>query len=186
MKCTRAHRALHRAIDGELPARHMAALRHHVESCGPCARLERDLRALRKATSALAAAPALPVTLLPSVDLRSRGRRPWFMAGGLAAAVVCSAVVWKLLVGGLGGLHSPTASPTGAIPQGAQPFEDPAATTQVQPPVQVRFSPGSKVVAVEKPSRSPNITILWVYPALTAADTTTSHPSPSSSKGVDL
>lgn len=93
-------------IDGELDAEHAAQVSAHAASCGRCAAVVEDRRALRESVrrSEYRPAPeALRRAVLRSVRERGesvvRGRTPLWAWGSLAACLMLSAALLWVLVG---------------------------------------------------------------------------------------
>jgi anti-sigma factor RsiW len=153
-------------LDRALTDRDRTAFEGHLSQCGPCRQaVEEQARLAQLLQQATAELEPIPTGLAERIDRRLRAahrRRVVRWAGGLAAA----AVVLALLVGGWLGTRTPDAlMPTTrqveAPPEPAPPEPNPPA-----PAVTVAFPGQSDVLAVPIKTDNPNVTIIWVYPAL--------------------
>lgn len=176
MDCTQAQHAIQLDLDGELPWLKKQALRRHVAGCSACGEALRQHRAIRQAMGRLAA-------IGPGCGSMGHGkRRPlkiWRPLVAAAAAVALCAGIWWALNGlssqpkeQIARQHSPVhAQPdfptTADAPPAGQTVEQPVDPRSL---VHVEFNSSSDVIAIPKPTRNQNVTILWVYPAVRTAE----------------
>jgi hypothetical protein len=133
----------------------------HLRDCGPCrqALAEQDYlgRLLREAVDPV---PAGLVKRVESRLRRARRHRAVARCAGLAAAV------------GVGCLAVARFFPRGTgVPPAPHPDESaagPSPAVLALPPVRVTFAHPADVIAVPEETRNPNVTIIWVYPAVEA------------------
>jgi anti-sigma factor RsiW len=183
MNCELAQSELQLEWDGELPGERRETLHQHLAACDACRETARQFSLMRGAMSRLAIAsdlhslPAVPRPMLPLPMVRSRSW--WFKPMAVAAVLaLCAVGGWRLVAM----LHD---RPVPTIVQVSPPREQPSqlAGPVIQPPamptaeqvdprtlVRVEFEPADDVMVVQKPTRNPNVTVLFVYPVYKAAD----------------
>lgn len=178
MQCTQAKEAIQRELDGELTPLRGWRLRRHLAGCDACRTAARQHRAMHAAMARLSA--ALPAELSGGHPARLRlaehaaaddvtpthrtASRRWPALAAAAVLILCI-TGWRLTVH-YRAVSIAVVDPTTTAPKPQSPHADPAPP----PPVRVEFDPRSEVIAIPKPSQNPNITILWVYPAVRTAE----------------
>jgi anti-sigma factor RsiW len=183
MNCELAQSELQLEWDGELPADRCEALQQHLAACVGCREVARQFALMRGAMSRLAFASDLPVSPVASLRMTPlpmvRPRSWWFRPMTAAAVLALCAI---------GGWRVVTLMHDRPVPMGVQvspPPEQPLqlagpvspppaglAAEQVDPRtlVRVEFEPADDVMVVQKPTKNPNVTVLFVYPVYKAAD----------------
>jgi anti-sigma factor RsiW len=176
MNCSQAQYAILLDLDGEVTPARRRALRRHLRGCSACHEILRQHTAIHGAMARLAAISPLA---------RQTGDSPATTCGhGLRwRSFVAAAAVVALCVGGwwiATQLCRERAREMAVAPQGTEhpsPLAagkivppSPAQPVDVRPLVRVDFDPASELIAVPKPTRNPNITVLWIYPAVRTAE----------------
>jgi hypothetical protein len=133
----------------------------HLPDCADCRRAVRERERLATLlTEATTKLDPVPTDLTDRISRRLRAtRRRRFAAAAAALAVIASAV-W--LIG--------RTAPRPDKPQ--PPLADVKPAPESPPPaerVRVTFPESAHVLAVPAPTESPNVTFLWVYPAVRVA-----------------
>lgn len=193
MNCSHAQDAIQLDLDGELSPPQTQELAEHLSRCSDCRNILRQHQAIRGAMFRLAAGSveiAEPVLVPGSstgagavgdMSLPAHRRRSWRPLLAVAAAVVLCFCGWRVvsqmhgwskgqpdLVAGSGGSQSAPAGRELAASQKASQVAD--AHSDPRSAVRVEFDRSSDVIALPKPTRNPNITVLWIYPAVRTAE----------------
>lgn len=181
MNCEKAREYIQRDVDGELAANERAALQVHLTACGECRIVSRQTAAIHGALQRLAAATELPREAGPTISFGRQRAIPW--RAGFAAAAVLALCAGAWLASGT--LRTTAVKPVQlalkTTPEPRPGVEAPlpdretrnvataAAEPKARPTVRVTFDPRSNVIAVPRPTKNPNVTIIWVYPAVKTA-----------------
>jgi hypothetical protein len=150
---------LNHDLGGEGRARFVA----HLMECSDCRRAVEDHE--RLATLLVEATRSVPAGLTERVERRLRRVRRRRIVATAAALAAALAGVWLL------GRYRPR--PEQPSPPLADVRPEPPAAPEAPRPadrVRVSFPPGANVLAVPVETESPNVTFVWVYPNLRAAN----------------
>lgn len=174
MNCGTAHEWMQRELDGELGSLQIQELRRHCEVCDSCRQRQRQLTAIRAATTGLAAITA-PAERVPLVfTTRARSRRWWPVPVAAAAAIA-------LLVGGYLALTASRpremVAPIALVPNPAGVPESrpslalaPSQSSPESGAVQVKVDiKNTNLIAVPMETTNPKVTIVWTYPRVELA-----------------
>lgn len=177
LNCRTARQYVQRGLDGELSAPAREALHEHLDVCESCRVAYRQFVMMQAAMRELASESDRageefpPIEFTPSYRL---GRSlPWWV--GLAAAAVvalcvsgwfaASAVRTNTAKSPQLALNQP--HPTSTAPETRTPETGTGAPEPgTRPDVRVTFAVSSDVIAVPRPTKNPNVTVIWVYPAV--------------------
>jgi hypothetical protein len=166
MNCTQARHAIHLDLDGELTPLRKRALRRHLAGCNACRATMQQHTAIRGAMARLAeqsrdreGAEPKTIKFPPAPDHSPRWRR--FAA--VAAVLALCIAGWQVSVS-LRRHHS--TGTARAVPN----LDPPIPPASPRPIASVEFDPSADVIVVPKPTRNPNITVLWIYPAVRTAE----------------
>ena len=174
MNCTRAQHALQLDLDGELTPLRKRALRRHLADCDACRVAVQQHNAIHGAMSCLAATSATAPgggrlarlskqeSVPDSAYSPHHHSTPWRRYAVIAAAVALCITGWRIAAQ----IHHGRVTHIALIPPAPNPPTAPAAP----PLVRIEFDPAADVIAIPKPSHNPNITVLWIYPAIRTAE----------------
>lgn len=125
----------------------------------------------------------LPSSQLPCLEpcpkskIQNRRWRPWMAAAAVLAIFAGSWWVAAMLrqerTGHIAAQDPPGNTPPALIArEDVAPVPNPSPVPRPDPRslVQVQFDSSTEVIAVPKPTRNPNVTVLWVYPAVRTAE----------------
>jgi len=148
-------------LDGDLTPRRQNALKEHIASCSNCSTIWRQLSVMQSAMQSMVGEPAPPL-FLASPAPKSRWR------AGVAVAAVVGLFIGVYMTASSLRTDAPDA------PVIAQNLIEPATPSipiaaNARPRVQVEFDPAEDVIAVPMPTDTPNVTIIWLYPAVKLA-----------------
>jgi hypothetical protein len=171
MNCPQAQHALQLDLDGELTPRRQRALRRHLADCTTCRAAAQHHTAIHSAMNRLAdqsrdreGAEHKPIE-------SPRHHRRWPRFAAIAAAMALCIVGWRIAAQ----LQDNRAGRTVALQPPPEPLSTPTAPPAPRQLVRVEFDPSTDVIALPKPTRNPNITILWIYPTVKTAE---ANPAP--------
>ncbi len=159
---------------GELPAEEAAGFEAHLAGCPACReelRQQRKVdRLLSEGAKRLEPVPSALIDRIEGQYRRSDRRRAARWAGGLSAAAVLlvGLVVW-LATGGFGSHDGrrPIVQDHPQPPAGGKPVDPPGHEMPPAPPVAtLTFADPSEAILVPLESKTPNVSIFWVYPTV--------------------
>lgn len=193
MNCRQAQAHLQLRLDGELSARRQSALQSHLAQCLACREAAKQFSLIREAMSGLSTASDVGTRPMSSLDIVAHRAIRWQPCAAAAAMLAIFVAGWWATAGGLSPFrrdrgNTPASLSSAGRPNPGEMGTDPSSPKpeprrdgdRPQPDprslVQVQFDSSAAVIAVPKPTRSPNVTILWVYPAIRTAAVP---PSPS-------
>ena len=194
MNCNSAQHALQCDLDGELTPLRKRALRRHLAACETCRIAVQQHASIRSAMTRLAAASAAApgggrlarLSKQKGPTSASSTHHPsmhWQRYAAVAAVVALCITGWRI-VAQLRHNRRPEIAATQPQPE---PPTTPSVPTAPRPVVRVDFDPSADVIAIPKPSHNPNITVLWIYPAIRTAEAKSApaiEPNPTDSQGA--
>ncbi|GEM_PF-1126458 len=191
MNCSQARQAIQVDLDGELNSSAEHALREHLAGCLACRGILRQHQAIQDTMARLAAAPCASdeVAATPASPSAGQGRpatmpalrrcRRWRPSVAAAAALILLICGWWITAP----IRSDASRHPGAAAHSPESQTESAAGSLVpsqkgrgqadstpRPVVRVEFGHSADVIALPQPTRNPNITILWIYPAVRTAE----------------
>ncbi len=163
-------------LGGWLSAEEAARFEAHLSDCPVCRQeIEQQRRIDRLLAQAATHALPVPSSLAGRIEQqarRSTGRRAAWLACCISAAAVL------VLAVGIGVAMRRADTPDRPQPivrQAPEPVverpQQPRQTLPVRPDVQVVCNDSSNAIAVPLKTESPNVSIVWIYPAVTPAAT---------------
>lgn len=192
MNCKAAQHWMQLELDEELPEDDVAALADHLNGCPACTQVREQLWTLRSAmrelTEATGGGPDLdkPRAWEPA----PRPRRFARVAGLAAAAIIAIIIgIWLVRPPASNGPAQPMIverpAPSEASETAVMPPEPPEVRPQPRPLVRVEFDSPENVIAVPYETRNPNVTIIWLYPAMRGEQATgTPEEEPPAAEGA--
>ncbi len=190
MNCSQARQAIPVDLDGELNSLEEHALREHLAGCLACRGILRQHQAIHDTMARLAALPcdsdevaATPASPSagqerPAAVPAVRRCRRWRVSVAAAAALILFICGWWITAQ----MRSDVSRHPGAAAHSPESQAEAAAGSLVssqqgrveadsdpRPVVRVEFGRSADVIALPQPTRNPNITVFWIYPAVKTA-----------------
>ncbi|MHC4441891.1 MAG: anti-sigma factor family protein [Planctomycetota bacterium] len=184
MICRTAKKYIQLDLDYQLDEPRQAALQQHLIACSSCRQQQQQLLAIKSAIHQLAHGEyTMGRDSLPSHSLNFEQPRqfPWPTAIAAAAAITLLITGWLTL-----NIPQTDSRPQQPVIAKTQKVEHPLAAAIPKLPENVRVTFDNDVISVPIKSDNPNVTILWVYPAIKTADKPDNPNDQPDSTGKDI
>ncbi|UCD28352.1 MAG: hypothetical protein JSV03_14905 [Planctomycetota bacterium] len=163
MICKTARKYIRLDLDGELNRQKWSALQKHLFKCHKCRQIQQQLLAVQSVMHELADISQPAVKSMPTIDFGQQTIWSWRTGMAAAAAIVLFFAGWWTF-----NIPQYDHRPQTVIVQ-TEKVDHPLAAAVSKLPSNIQVSFDNDVIAVPIKSDNPDVTILWVYPAIKTA-----------------